>query len=79
MGTDYYAETRRIAQELRDEGLLREAQELQDAMDRGATATEILMGVRWQLRQSDSANETRNFATKRSIQQLLSDLDRELS
>jgi hypothetical protein len=79
MGIDYYAETARIAKALQDEGLDSEAQALRDIVDRGSTATEILMGVRWQLKQSDVINKTQNFATKRGIQTLLDALDRELS
>ena len=79
MGCDYYAEAKQIASKLANEGLLAEAQALQDVIAAGATATEILMGVRWQLRESRAASKTKDSSTRRSIEKLLATLDLELS
>ena len=76
---DFYAETRAIAEAFVDEGLSSDAEALQAAMAEGATATEILMRIRWLLQQIDRANKTSNLATKRRIDELLKALDAVLS
>ncbi len=49
MTRDYYAEARDIAMLLEQAGLASDAASLVDAIEGGATATEILMALRWQL------------------------------
>jgi hypothetical protein len=47
MVVDLYSEARSLAITLRKEGLADWASKLDDIVDGGATATEILMGLRW--------------------------------
>jgi hypothetical protein len=51
MGRDYYAEARALASRLSDSNYLDWSRSLTDAIDEGATGTEILMRLRWQLNQ----------------------------
>jgi ABC-type branched-subunit amino acid transport system substrate-binding protein len=76
---DYYAETHAIAAALASEGLSSDAEALRDAIAAGSTGTEILMHVRWLLRQLDEANKTSSLVTKRKIRDVLAALDRALS
>ena len=48
---DHYAEARRVAAAMRDEGFQDAAQALDDAIAAGFTSTEILMALRWHLAQ----------------------------
>jgi hypothetical protein len=79
MAIDYYAEAREIIDALRSEDLVSEAEDLREVMEAGATATEILMGVRWHLEQIDRANKTSNVVTKRKIRNLVQELNRVLA
>ena len=79
MGIAYYADTQRIIEALASEGLLTEAQALTNVMGAGSTATEILMGIRWQLQQIEAANRTANTETKKRIRDLIMALSHELS
>lgn len=73
---DYYLEARRIARLLRQEGLLAEAGAVEEAIDGGATATEILMGIRFALeRAAPKVSDT----TAVQISSLMSELDAVLS
>lgn len=51
MVSDPYDEARRIAQTLRSKGLTDWSSKIDDAIAGGATATEILMGLRWLMRE----------------------------
>jgi hypothetical protein len=51
MGRDYYAEARALAVRLNDVDHQSWSRALTDAIDEGATGTEILMRLRWQLDQ----------------------------
>jgi hypothetical protein len=79
MAIDYYEEARQIITALKSEGLLAEADAVREVMEAGVTATEILMGVRWQLKQIDGANKTANVVTKRKIRDLVEELNKVLS
>ena len=50
MARDYYREAADIADLLEAKGLAEDSSALRLAMESGATATEILMALRWQLR-----------------------------
>ena len=79
MARDFYAETEHVAQALLAEGLVDEAESLRGAVAAGATATEILMRVRWHLRGIERANRVRDNATTRIVRELLAELDKVLS
>lgn len=49
MATDYYAESRRLAVDLRAEGLDDSADALLAAIESSSTGTEILMAIKWNL------------------------------
>jgi hypothetical protein len=49
MNYDYYAESRRLAAKLSDESLDDWALKILSAIEKGVTATEILMMLRWNL------------------------------
>lgn len=49
MSYDYYTEAKKIAAILQEEGLSYWATQIISAMEEGATATEILMMLRWRL------------------------------
>lgn len=49
MATDYYAESKKLAEDLETEGLGKYANALLDAIAQGSTGTEILMALSWNL------------------------------
>ena len=49
MSYDYYAEARKLAQLLKDEGLNERGEKVLSSLEEGFTATEILMVIRWNL------------------------------
>lgn len=51
MTRDFYGDARVVAVHLADAGLNEWATKLDDVLEGGATSTEILMGIRWNLRQ----------------------------
>jgi hypothetical protein len=75
---DFYAEAAHVAQALLIEGLADEAESLRGAVASGATATEILMGIRWHLRGIERANRVRDKATTRMVRELLAELEKAL-
>jgi hypothetical protein len=79
MAIDYYAEADQIIRALTAEGFTADANSLRDAIKGGSIGTEILMGVRWHLKQIFSANKITNLTTKRKIRELVAELDRVLS
>ena len=52
MARDYYAEARAICEELQAAGRDALAEDLLEALEGGSTATEILMGLRWNLQKA---------------------------
>jgi hypothetical protein len=74
---DYYAAARNLITLLYTEGHAIEAEELKDAMENGATGTEILMALRFHL-----AKIIRSVSLKGALQihalKLLSELDKSL-
>ena len=79
MARDFYAETEQVIDALATEGLKEEADGLRNVMAGGATATEILMGVRWHLQNIDRSNRTVNLGTKRKVRELIAELNQVLS
>ncbi len=79
MARDFYAEAEQIADGLASEGLVGEADGLRSVIASGATATEILMGVRWHLQNIDRANKTTNLDIKRKVRDLIAELNKVLS
>jgi hypothetical protein len=72
---DYYSEARRIAGLLRTEGLAAEAAEIENTIDGGATASEILMGIRFHL---ENASPRASATTSRQIASLVEEVSRAL-
>jgi len=69
MSRDLYADGYEVAEQLREAGLLEWSQRVASAIENGFTATEILMGLRWQLEQVlgsevDLPSETAALARK---------------
>ena len=73
MTTDYCALTRQLMDQLRVEGLVGEASSLLQVMESGATGTEILMGLRWHLKQMRHASVSQKSADM--IDTLIRELD----
>jgi hypothetical protein len=71
MNRDYHQEAREIAQHLADEGHSTEARALIEAIDSGATGTEILMALRWHLQQVDMAKLAMNLGMRTKIRELI--------
>lgn len=72
---DYYQEARRIAGLLRKEGLAEAASAVEEAIDGGSMATEILMGIRFNLEEVlPQASET----TASQIRSLVKEVTRAL-
>jgi hypothetical protein len=76
---DYYADARTIAEMLRRDGLLAEAAALLNALAAGATATEILMRMRWELQKLRQAHRVDNALLERRVDELLQALNAVLS
>lgn len=51
MAIDYYAEARRLIAMIQSDGMSDWAAKIQNAFDEGVTATEVLMMLRWSIRQ----------------------------
>jgi hypothetical protein len=79
MAIDYYADARQIIDALVAEGLASQASGLLEVIAAGATSTEILMGVRWQLEQIDRAHKSTNPGTRSKIRELIAELNAALS
>lgn len=75
MTLDYYHEARRIAGVLRKEGLADVATAVEEAMDGGSMATEILMGIRFNL---EKAMPRASDTTASQIRSLLHEVTRAL-
>lgn len=70
MARDYYKDAREIAARLVQDGLSEEARSLLDAIEGGATATEILMALRWHLEHIDRSDPATSQETRRRIRDL---------
>jgi hypothetical protein len=79
MARDFYDDAEQIAADLTAEGLVAEANGLRSVIASGATASEILMGVRWQLQNIDRANKTATLGTKRKVRELIAELNKVLA
>lgn len=73
---DYYSEARRIAGLLRAEGLAAEAQAIEETIDGGSTASEILMGIRFHL---EKAMRRASQTTSRQISTLITEVSKALA
>jgi hypothetical protein len=76
---DYYAEARGIEQALAATGRGDLASRIRDAILAGSTGTEILMGLRWTLREIISSEANLHARIKERMSSLAAALDRALS
>jgi len=79
MGSDYYGDAMEIAEALASEGRAPEAEAIRTTVSQGSTATEILMGVRWHLRNLIEDRAILRRETADRVSRLLTQLDAELS
>ena len=79
MKRDYYQEARSIAADLSAQGLTNHAATIHDAVEAGSTGTEILMALRYALRQVQKEVAVLPPMTEDSMARLLAALDRELA
>lgn len=70
MEIDYYTEAREIALCLERDGMNAEAKSLVEAIECGATGTEILMALRWSLDLIEASNPSTSLQTRRRIRDL---------
>jgi hypothetical protein len=75
---DYYSVVREIIDNLRNDGKLAWAEKLKDDMVAGATGTEILMALRWHLRQFVKQGHVVSTNTRNLINDIMPELDKEL-
>jgi len=73
---DYYSEARRIAGLLRTEGLDADAANIEDTIEGGSTASEILMGIRFHL---ERAMHRASQTTSRQIVLLINEVNKALN
>ncbi len=76
---DYYQEAREIASRLEAEGFGEWAEKLEAAIAGGFTATEIMMGLRWQALQVRSAELPLSAEVNRLLEAFLAGLEEGLS
>jgi hypothetical protein len=76
---DHYSVAQQFAAQLRKEGKDLWATRIEDAIAAGATATEILMALRWNILQFISSGETCSQETRQLVDELLRELDCVLS
>lgn len=72
---DYLAEVSRLMDALRVEGLKPEADQLQQCIEAGATGTEILMALRWNLQKMMQSSPSLSDVTKSRARQVLAGID----
>jgi hypothetical protein len=70
MARDYYAEAKELAALLEREGFAQEARSLVRSISDGATATEILMALRWRLERIDSPGFMLTSQTRARVREL---------
>lgn len=75
MSRDYFAEATRLADDLERDGLVAQARALRDAIEGGSTGSEILMALRFHLRDLESMNLALDFKTRRCIRDLATAID----
>jgi hypothetical protein len=75
---DFCAEAEAIAVALRGAGYHADADALRDAVRSGSTGTEILMALRWHLRQIGQGSSLLEGAVVARIRKLVADLDNAL-
>ena len=76
---DHYAATWRLIAALRDETFDEAARALEDAMAAGFTSSEILMALRWHLRQFLAAHPGASPAVRRKAEDLERRIDATLA
>lgn len=76
---NYYDEAFRIADDLAAQGLVTESTAIRDAIESSSTATEILMRLRWQMREINAVDKTVLLGTRRRMESLIAALERELA
>lgn len=75
MARDYHEEAREIARRLLRDGLAEEAATLVEAIEGGATGTEILVALRWHLGRILEAHPTLAPETRRRMRDLRRAID----
>jgi RNase P/RNase MRP subunit POP5 len=75
---DYYAEARRVAAILETEGMVADANSLIEALEAGATATEILMALRWNLRRIQASLTHMSAPAEKRVCELSQAIDKAL-
>ena len=78
MSYDHYEVAKKIIKELHEQGHVAWADRLTDVMESGSTATEIFMGLRWNLQKFEKESVPCKSTTKKLIKELHSRLDRAL-
>lgn len=76
---DYYEEARLLASNLRKEGFEEWAERFEKTIEDGFTATEILMGLRWQARQLSGSVLQLGQENEDRLAQLIDGLEEVLS
>ena len=74
MSRDIFADVRGLVALLLREGLKAEAHALSDAVESGSTGTEILMALRWHLRQIVASAELRTPVLRQLVRELEEDV-----
>jgi hypothetical protein len=78
MARDYYADAMSLAATLAERGYHKWSQQLTDTMAAGATATEIVMGLRWILARMLQEEDCLPANLREEARQLHQGLDRSL-
>lgn len=74
MTIDYYAEAREVARYLDEGGHATEARSVIESIETGATGTEILMALRWNLEQLERANLSLSHDIRSRIRNLVNNI-----
>ena len=77
MAHDLISDARRLAQALDSDGLTGRSRGIEDVIAGGATGSEILMGLRWHVREVLDADRA-SAATRRQAELLLRQISRAL-
>jgi len=77
-GRDYYEEARKLADNLAAEGFEDWAARIRGAIERGFTATEILMALRWEAKELRSSDLPLASETLQRLESLLNGLEEAL-
>jgi hypothetical protein len=76
---DHYAATHELIRQLTEQGAVGWARKLEDALASGSTGTEILMALRWNLKELKRSKAISCGQTRELANQLLRELEAQLS